>query len=96
MVGNNAWVRYVTRLIERDFPNLSACGYRLTSQDSPDYNCVAWAADDDQRWWWPDADGIHYWPPNVPRELALEAYRHTKHLVTKSVRMILWKKNIKK
>ncbi len=75
MVGNNALVRYVTRLIERDFPNLAACGYKLTSPDSPDYNCVGWAAQDDQRWWWPDADDIHYWPPNVPRELTLEAFQ---------------------
>jgi hypothetical protein len=75
MLGNNDWIRYVTEFIERDFPNLAACGYKLTSSDTIDYNCVAWAAEDSQNWWWPDAQYIHYWPPNVKREETLEAFQ---------------------
>lgn len=75
MVGNNAWVRYVTTFIERDFPNLIVYGYKLTSPDTIDYNCAAWAAEDNQAWWWPDAQNQHYWPPDVPREETLEAFR---------------------
>jgi hypothetical protein len=75
MVGNNAWVRYVTEFIERDFPSLATNGYKLTSPDTIDYNCVAWAVEDEESWWWPDAENIHYWPPNIPREETLEAFQ---------------------
>lgn len=37
------------------------------SRASKRYNCIAWAAGNDTRWWWPDAMGVGYWPPNVPR-----------------------------
>src|SRR3989344_1968584 len=46
--------------LERLFPNLSQSGYRLTSPDTDDYNCVAWAAGDDQKFWDPAAG--YYWP----------------------------------
>lgn len=75
LLGNNAWIRYVKGLIERDFSNLTACGYELTSPDTIDYNCVAWAAEDTENWWWPDSQNIHYWPPGVPREETLEAFQ---------------------
>ncbi|GCL37589.1 MULTISPECIES: hypothetical protein [Sphaerospermopsis] len=75
MVGNNAWTKYVKNFIERDFPNLVIHGYKLTSPDTTDYNCVAWAAEDDEKWWWPDAQNEEYWPPGVPREETLEAFQ---------------------
>lgn len=75
MVGNNAWTRYVKTLIERDFPNLATQGYKLTSPDTTDYNCVAWAAEDEQNWWWPDAQNEEYWPPGIPREETIEAFQ---------------------
>jgi hypothetical protein len=25
-------------------------------------------------WWWPDAMGQHYWPPDAPREETLDAF----------------------
>lgn len=75
MVGNNAWVSYVKSFIERDYPNLIIHGYKLTSPDTTDYNCVAWAAEDDETWWWPDAQHEEYWPPGVPREETIEAFQ---------------------
>lgn len=41
----------------------------VTSTPTADYNCIAWAADDKSRWWWPT--GKWYWPgrrkgPDVP------------------------------
>ncbi|TFI53918.1 hypothetical protein BLD44_012965 [Mastigocladus laminosus UU774] len=75
MVGNNAWVKFVKEKIERDYPNLAACGYKLTSPDTIDYNCVAWAAEDNETWWWPDAQNQYYWPHNIPREETLEAFQ---------------------
>jgi hypothetical protein len=71
---NEAWVNYISQEIEKQFPKLKFSDYKLTSQDTIDYNCVAWAAEDTENWWWPDADNIHYWPLNVPREETLEAF----------------------
>ncbi|NET55965.1 MAG: hypothetical protein F6K47_07285 [Symploca sp. SIO2E6] len=42
--------------------------------DTIDYNCVAWAAEEEQVWWWPDAQNIDYWPPNIVREETLAAF----------------------
>ena len=74
MVSNNAWYQFAESWIESNFPNLASCEYKLTSPDTIDYNCVAWAAEDDQTWWWPDAQNTEYWPPDVPREETIEAF----------------------
>lgn len=75
MVGNNAWISYVKERLEADYPNLPVYGYKITSPDTIDYNCVAWAAEDDETWWWPDVQEQFYWPPDVPREETLEAFQ---------------------
>jgi hypothetical protein len=59
--------------LDQLFPNL-ASGHRVTSPIDPLYNCVAWAAGNSTRWWWPDAPGIGYWPPGVPREETITAF----------------------
>jgi len=41
-----------------DFPRLTPDNHRVTSPPTTDYNCIAWAADDTERWWEP---GV-YWP----------------------------------
>ena len=46
--------------LDHSFPNLTSGGYEITSDFSLDYNCIAWAAGDISRWWWPAA-GDH-WP----------------------------------
>lgn len=56
------------------FPGLLGAGYLFTSQATPDYNCIGWAAGEDDRWWWPDAAGVAYWPESVPREESLSAF----------------------
>ena len=60
--------------LEDYFPNLRATPYRLTSPASAEHNCIAWAARDQERWWWPDAMGQGYWPEGVPREETLSAF----------------------
>jgi hypothetical protein len=50
--------------IRKEFPSLLSDHYRLTSPIADDYNCIAWAADDTQRWWWPSEDG--FWPDGLP------------------------------
>lgn len=46
--------------------------FAITSPDTLQYNCIAWAAGDDSRWWWPT--GFGYWPPGVSRELSLRRF----------------------
>lgn len=59
--------------LARLFPDLSPDRYSITSPSDRNYNCVAWAADDDEHWWWP-AYGS-YWPNEVERECTLDRFR---------------------
>ncbi len=65
--------------MEDCFPQLTELGYGITSPQTPRYNCIAWAAGDTRRWWWPDPSPFAYWPPGIPRENTLphfiEAFR---------------------
>ena len=56
------------------FPKLRGTKYEITSPAQPDYNCIAWAAGDDTRWWEPDPYGLYYWPQDVLRRYTVEAY----------------------
>jgi hypothetical protein len=60
--------------VEKQFPKLGTNEYALTSPDTIDYNCLAWAAETDEAWWWPDPMGQEYWPDGVPREETLSAF----------------------
>ena len=60
--------------LEAIFPKLVDSHYTTTSSPTQDYNCIAWAAGDDQRWWWPDVAGVRYWPPNIRRDESLAAF----------------------
>ncbi len=60
--------------LEDYFPNLAQSGYRIASARSPIYNCVAWAAGQQDAWWWPDPMNAGYWPPKAPREETVEAF----------------------
>jgi hypothetical protein len=55
------------------FPNIqNGGGFTITSPPTDEYNCIAWAASDHRRWWWPHPE--HYWPPQAPRELTMDAF----------------------
>lgn len=51
--------------IKANFPNLQDDEYEVTSAQSREYNCIAWAAEDTENWWWPSVDDR--WPDEVPR-----------------------------
>lgn len=56
-----------------EFPGLTQATCSVTSRVTSTYNCIAWAAKNDSRWWWPDTMGIAYWP--LPqRELTVECF----------------------
>lgn len=61
--------------LEALFPKLIGSPYTITSSPTQDYNCIAWAAGDDQRWWWPDLAMFRYWPAGVPRDETLSAFQ---------------------
>ena len=51
--------------LEQTFPKLRASGYRITGPATTRYNCIAWAAGDQDAWWQGElADA--YWPEGIP------------------------------
>ncbi len=54
------------------FPHLSPGKLSITSTPTTLYNCIAWAAGEDDRWWWPQAGS--YWPVTAPKEETLDAF----------------------
>ncbi|MCP3882920.1 MAG: hypothetical protein GY701_31660 [Sulfitobacter sp.] len=63
--------------IEHNFPRLAISNaYEPISPVDQDYNCIAYAAGDTQRWWEPPSPfrGGTYWPPGAPAEITIEAY----------------------
>jgi len=64
----------LTQHKEAEIPGLSHGNYRVSSPATGRYNCIAFAADDTMRWWWPDAEGDGYWPIGVAREETIEAF----------------------
>ena len=59
---------------QQDFPHLDDTTCEVTSPRTEAYNCIAWAAGEDSRWWWPDPQEQDFWPPTVPREENLAAF----------------------
>lgn len=55
------------------FPFLSNTNCNVTSPATPEYNCIAWAAGEDFRWWWPIV-GVYFWPKGVPYEESIDAF----------------------
>ncbi len=50
------------------FGKLNSENHVQTSPETPFYNCIAWAAGEDHRWWQPNAPAFlgYYWPPGAP------------------------------
>ena len=60
--------------IERLFPRLQSSEYRVTSPEDAGYNCIAWAAEDNGRRWWPGGASGEYWPDGAPCSETLSAF----------------------
>lgn len=56
--------------IESRFPQLSS--YTIKSPIDDKYNCIAFAADDNTKWWWPRAP--FYWPQDIPEKEDLDSF----------------------
>jgi len=64
----------VDNKIKREFPNLKKTHYKITSPETVEYNCIAWAAGEMDCWWWPDSMETKFWPIEVKREDTLESF----------------------
>jgi len=62
---------------KQELPGLTDQNCKITSPPSRRYNCIAWAAGNNTRKWWPDPMGIGYWPPNVVRSETTKAFLDT-------------------
>ena len=65
-------IRILKKQLQIIFAKLRSGGFRLTSKRTVQYNCIAWAAGDSSRWWWPRPGG--YWPPGATRTETLKAF----------------------
>jgi hypothetical protein len=66
----------VSPLLEELFPGLAQGGFLPTSPADKCYNCIAWAAGDTGKWWWPAPELEEaFWPAGVVREETLLAFR---------------------
>src|SRR5262249_61567948 len=77
-MGTGPGVRGVKEDIDRHYPKLADAGYEITSEETPIYNCIAWAAGDPSRWWECGEDGPIdepgvYWPEGARSGFGLEA-----------------------
>lgn len=72
------WPRAEAPIPSPSFPNLipgKAGNHRLTSWSTSRYNCIAWAADDPMRPWWPGSiSGYPHWPENAINEVTVPAF----------------------
>ena len=61
--------------LEKQWNNLTNTQYKIASKHTLNYNCFAWAVNDENdRWWSPTPDDDYYWPDGAPREETLESY----------------------
>lgn len=77
--------------IESFFKNLGEDDYDQNDVSPQDirYNCIAWAAGDNTKRWWPTNLGGYWWPPELPKDeetkenfiraFELIGYRQCKH-----------------
>lgn len=65
--------RALKKQLELAFPRLRGSSYKITSAQTPTYNCIAWAAGESERWWEP-LSPAGYWPDGAPHELTVDAY----------------------
>ena len=53
--------------IDEDLPHLATEGYELTSDPTDEYNCIAYAVGETDRWWSHLEGEDYYWPEHASR-----------------------------
>ena len=59
--------------IDEHLPLLAAEGYQVTSEPNGDYNCIAYAAGETDRWWSHLAKVDYYWPEHATRTPSIQS-----------------------
>jgi hypothetical protein len=67
--------------LESLFPRLAQTTFALESPATDLYNCIAWAAEQNNVWWWPDPLNVSFWPLGIPRVETLEAFEQAYSLL---------------
>lgn len=49
-------------------------GYDTVSPATWTYNCIAFAGDITNGWWWPDSNGEGFWPDGITRETTIPCF----------------------
>ena len=57
-----------------EFPHLTEANSEITSPATDRYNCFAWAAGEDFRWWQPESSGGYYWPDGIECAETVDAW----------------------
>lgn len=64
----------MTTWLESSFPNLQSSTYSVESKQTAEYNCIAWAAGENHRWWGPARSPFAYWPSELPPIATLDNF----------------------
>jgi hypothetical protein len=56
----------------KEFPNSIKEPFIITSKQTSNYNCIAWAFGDETKWYWPD--DISFWPSGIPNEPTIQSF----------------------
>ena len=54
-------------------PLLAAEGYQVTSEATDEYNCIAYAVGETDRWWSHVPDADYYWPEHASRTPSIQS-----------------------
>lgn len=75
MVSKSISIEEAKAHVLKLFPSIDTESLEITSPRTDTYNCIAYAAGDQSKWWWPDPIGIAYWPKGVVRTENLIAFQ---------------------
>lgn len=73
-MGQKNELYLIDMVVLNEFPNTKFEPFEQTSDLDGRYNCIAWAANDNKRWYEPDPIGFYYWPDEIPREYSISSY----------------------
>ena len=59
--------------IDEQMPLLAAEGYQVTSEPTDEYNCIAYAVGETDRWWSHLAGADYYWPEHASRTPSIQS-----------------------
>jgi hypothetical protein len=62
--------------IQKLFPRLGHKQFEITSSPDIRYNCIAWAAEKSNRFWWPVPGVGYFWPDGFPKVVTVQNFEN--------------------